>query len=331
MENRTITGIPGLLAGHTTDLENRTGCTAILCPQGFTPGVALPGFAPGSRETDLLRPESSVDAVHGILFAGGSAFGLAAADGVIRFLRERGIGFAMPHAVIPLVPGAVIYDLDMNRKAGSLPDAAMGYAAAVAASDAPLAEGAVGAGTGARCGRLFSMGNGPDYTEKSGLGSALLEWKGIQVAALVVVNALGNIHDPVSGAFLAGGRDATGRPFGRDAMLTAVAGENLPQSNTVLTLVATNAPLDKVQATRLARMAGTGLARSIVPAHLAYDGDIVFALASKQPLPVGVGNWTDSLLGTLGAEAVALAAARSSHTCISRHKAPSKKLLFGSS
>jgi len=310
MENRTITAIPGLLAGHATDLENRTGCTAILCPQGFTPGVALPGFAPGSRETELLRPESSVDAVHGILFAGGSTFGLAAVDGVVRFLRERNIGFAAPHATIPLVSGAVIYDLDMNRKAGSLPDAAMGYAAAMAANDTPLPEGAVGAGTGARCGRLFSMGSGSDCREKSGLGSALMEWKGIRVAALVVVNALGNVHDPMNGAFLAGGRDGAGRPLGREAMLAALAGDALPQNNTVLTLVATNAPLDKVRATRLARMAGTGLARSIVPAHLAYDGDIVFALASRQPLPTGTGNWTDSLLGALGAEAVALAATR---------------------
>jgi len=310
MENRTITGIPGLLAGHVTDQENCTGCTAILCPEGFTPGVALPGFAPGSRETELLRPESTVDAVHGILFAGGSGFGLAAADGIVRFLREQGIGLAMPQAAIPIVPGAVIYDLDMNRKAGSLPDAAMGYAAAMAANDAPLAEGAVGAGTGARCGRLFSMGNGPDYTEKSGLGSTLLEWKGIRMAALVVVNALGNVHDPTNGALLAGGRDAAGRPFSREAMLAALAGEDLPQSNTVLTLVATNAPLDKVRATRLARMAGTGLTRSIRPAHLAYDGDIVFALSSKRPSPAGAGNWTDSLLGALGAEAVALATAR---------------------
>jgi L-aminopeptidase/D-esterase-like protein len=268
------------------------------------------GFAPGSRETELLRPESTVDTVHGLLFAGGSAFGLAATDGVVRFLCEQGTGLAMPHAVIPLVPAAVIYDLDMNRKAGSLPDAAMGYAAAMAASDAPLAEGAVGAGTGARCGRLFNPGNGPDRTEKSGLGSALLEWRGIRVAALVVVNSLGNVHDPASGVFLAGGRDRVGRPREREAMLAALAGENLPRSNTVLTVVATNAPLDKVQATRLARMAGTGLARGIRPAHLAYDGDLVFALASRRPLPAEAGAWTDSLIGTLGAEAVAQAVVR---------------------
>jgi L-aminopeptidase/D-esterase-like protein len=310
MENRTITGIAGFLAGHATDRENRTGCTAVICPEGCTPGMALFGFAPGSRETELLRPESTVDTVHGLAFAGGSAFGLAAADGVVRFLLEQGAGITMPHAVIPLAPAAVIYDLDMNRKAGSLPDAAMGYAAAMAASDAPLEEGSVGAGAGARCGRLFGMGNGPDRTEKSGLGSALLEWRGIRVAALVVVNSLGNIHDPESGVFLAGGRDTEDRPLEREVMLAALAGESLPRNNTVLAAVATNVPLDKLGATRLARMAGSGLARAIRPAHLAYDGDLVFALASKRPLPAGAGNWTDSLLGTLGAEAVAQAVVR---------------------
>ena len=130
MSNTTLTAIDGLLAGHATDDRNHTGCTAILCPQGFTPGIAVPGFAPGCRETELMRPESQVDTVHGLLLAGGSAFGLAAADGVMRFLREQGHGFAMPHGVIPIVPGAVIYDLDMNARPGVLPDAAMGYAAA---------------------------------------------------------------------------------------------------------------------------------------------------------------------------------------------------------
>lgn len=125
MSNTTLTAIDGLLAGHSTDDRNHTGCTAILCPQGFTPGIAVPGFAPGCRETELMRPESQVDTVHGLLLAGGSAFGLAAADGVMRFLREQGHGFAMPHGVIPIVPGAVIYDLDMNARPGVLPDADM--------------------------------------------------------------------------------------------------------------------------------------------------------------------------------------------------------------
>lgn len=313
MVNDTLTAIPGILAGHATDAVNGTGCTAILCPGGCTPGLAVPGFAPGSRETELLRPESLVDSVHGILLAGGSAFGLAAADGVTRFLRERGLGFAMPHGTVPIVSGAVIYDLDMNRKPGLLPDADMGYAAAAAALEkagAPLPRGAVGAGTGARCSRAFGMSAaGPDYSAKSGLGSALAERQGVQAAALVVVNALGNVHDPDDGRFLAGGRGADGAPLGREALLSALAGEDVPVSNTVLTVVGTNIPLNKVQASRLARMAATGLPRAIRPAHLLYDGDIVFVLAAKTPPPTATGPWTENLLGCLGAEAVARAAA----------------------
>lgn len=228
MTNTTLTAIHGLLAGHATDDRNHTGCTAILCPQGFTPGIAVPGFAPGCRETELMRPESQVDTVHGLLLAGGSAFGLAAADGVMRFLREQGHGFTMPHGVIPIVPGAVIYDLDMNARPGVLPDAAMGYAAARAASAAPLAEGAVGAACGARCGRLFCLcqdatGKPLDLSDKSGLGSLCLERQGIQVAALVVLNALGNIYDD-KGRFLAGGRFPDGTPVPHERALDTLAG-----------------------------------------------------------------------------------------------------------
>lgn len=305
--NRTLTAIDGLFVGHATDAHNQTGCTAILCPQGFTPGIAVPGFAPGSRETELMRPESLVDVVHGILLAGGSSFGLAAADGIVRFLRAQGYGYPMPDGNIPIVPGAVIYDLDMNRKAGELPDAGMGYAAAAAANAAPVAQGCVGAGTGALCGRLFGMARS-GRPSKAGLGSALVARKGIQTAALVVVNALGNVHEPDTGAWLAGGKDAEGRPLDRETMLTALAGD-VSKSNTVLTVVATNVPLSKVQASRFARMAGTGLARTIRPAHLVYDGDIVFALAARQAMPEGSGPWTENLLGALGAEAVARAAA----------------------
>ena len=251
MSNTTLTAIDGLLAGHATDERNHTGCTAILCPQGFTPGIAVPGFAPGCRETELMRPESQVDTVHGLLLAGGSAFGLAAADGVMRFLREQGHGFAMPHGVIPIVPGAVIYDLDMNVRPGVLPDAAMGYAAARAASAAPLAEGAVGAACGARCGRLFCLcqdaaGKPLDLSDKSGLGTLCLERQGIRVAALVVLNALGNIYD-AQGNFLAGGRFPDGRPVPHAQALEALAGQ-VPTGNTVLTVVATNVPLDKTSA-----------------------------------------------------------------------------------
>ncbi len=223
MKNDTLTAIDGLLAGHATDAANHTGCTAILCPEGFTPGIAVPGFAPGCRETELMRPESLVDRVHGLVLAGGSAFGLAAADGVVRFLREQGTGFVMPHGIVPIVGGAVIYDLDMNGRAGLLPDAAMGYAAAEAASTAPVAQGSVGAGAGARCGRLF-FARGEKATQKCGLGSAVERYDGILVAALTVVNALGNIHDPRTGAFLAGGAERTARRFRKRKCATVLPG-----------------------------------------------------------------------------------------------------------
>lgn len=308
MKNQTITAIEGLLAGHCTDDEAVTGCTAILCPEGFTPGVYVPGFAPGSRETELLRPESRVEEVHGILLTGGSAFGLAAADGVVRWLRERGYGLPTAYAIVPIVAGAVIYDLDMNRQPGILPDAAMGYAACQAASAEPLAQGSLGAGTGARLGRLFNLTKDNRRSSKSGLGTALVERGGILVGAVVVVNALGNLHDPENGVFISGGKDAHGHPLGHEEMLAILAGETIPQSNTVLVAVAANVPLSKVQASRLARMAGAGLARCIRPAHLTFDGDVVFALAAKKPLPAGVGSWSENLLGAMGAEAVVKAA-----------------------
>lgn len=313
MRNQTITGVDGLLAGHATDMENNTGCTAVLCPEGFTPGVHVPGFSPGTREIDLLRPESRVEEIHGLVLAGGSAFGLASADGVVRFLRERGKGLVTTYARIPLVAGAIIYDLDANRKPGLLPDAAMGYAAAAAASDAPLEQGSVGAGRGAHCGRLYGflpeMPEGGKFSpmSKAGLGSWLLEHRGLKVGALAVVNALGDIHDPANGAWLAGGRDAQGRPLDRETRLAALAAEAMPRENTVLVAVAVNAPLNKLQTTRLARMASAGIARVIRPAHLTYDGDVVFALAAREPLPPSVASWTENLLGDLAAEAVAQA------------------------
>ncbi len=205
MINQTLTAVAGILVGHATSREHGTGCTAVLCPEGFTPGLAVPGFAPGSRETELMRPESLVDAVHGILLTGGSAFGLGAADGVVRYLRERGHGFVMPHASIPIVPAAVIYDLDGNTAPGVLPNAAMGYAAAAGASADPVEIGDIGAGTGARCGRMF-MAGGPERTAPAGVGSWCVAYRGIRVGVLAVVNPLGNIHDPDTGEFLAGAR-----------------------------------------------------------------------------------------------------------------------------
>lgn len=340
-ENRTLTAIPGILAGHATDAGNGTGCTAILCPTGFTPGVCVPGMAPGSRETDLMRPESLVDSVHGILLTGGSAFGLGAAEGVMRFLREKGHGYATAHGIVPIVGAAVLYDLDGNRQAGVLPDASMGYTAAASACSAPVQEGSVGAGTGARCGRIFADPEGEDHSAKAGIGSFLSSRGDVQVAALVAVNALGNVYHPETGAFLAGGRDGRGKPLEGEALLDAMArrdaqylesakaaavrecadinSENLEKTlqtgntlpcNTVLAVIVTNIPLDKAGTTRLARMAAAGLPRSIRPAHMLQDGDIVFALSAKGNSLERPGAWKESLLGALGAEALAMAAAR---------------------
>lgn len=307
----TLTAVPGLLVGHAVDEAHGTGCTVILCPEGRTPGVHVPGFAPGSREIELMRAESLVDAVHGLALAGGSAFGLAACQGVVRFLVERGCGLDMPDGRIPLVPGAVIYDLDGNPGAGMLSYAALGYEAAVRASAAPVAQGRVGAGRGARCGRLFARVSGLDCpTAPGGVGSAVRVWNGMIVGALVVVNALGNVHDPDTGEWLAGGVDNQGRRLSDAVMYAALAGE-IPRGNTVLAVVGVSAPLDKTAANRVARMAAAGLPRVIRPAHLLFDGDVVFALAPRpDPERAKTPAHLENLLGALGAEAVAHAAAR---------------------
>ncbi len=303
--NRTLTAVPGLLVGHATDRETHTGCTAILCPSGFTPGIHVPGFAPASRETELMYPEALVESVHGLCLAGGSAFGLAAATGVVRFLRERNVGFETPFARVPIVPGAAIFDLDLNTAPGLLPDESMGYAAARAASGLPVEQGAVGAGTGARCGRVAGF----ERPAKSGLGSWGMQVGEVVVSALVVLNALGNVYDPDTGDWLAGGHDAAGKRLEGASLYSLLAGQEVDSRlNTVLVVVATNVPLSKVGASRLARMSGTGLSRVLRPAHMLFDGDIVFALASREGPCAG-----ENLLGVMGAEAVSRAAVSAIH------------------
>ena len=304
-ESLTLTDVPGLLVGHAE--SHGTGCTAVLCPEGFTPGVHVPGFAPGTRDLDLMRAENSVTQIHGLYLGGGSAFGLAGADGVVRFLREQGVGIAMPDARIPLAPGAILYDLDRNEKPGELPDAAMGYAAARAAHAGPVERGRVGAACGARCGRLFSLlphsGDGHDGTTPGGLGSWGLRAGEVVVAALVAVNSLGAVHDPDTGRWLAGGVDARGQRLPAESVWQALQG-TVPQGNTTLAVVATNARLDKAGTNRVARMASVGLGRAIRPAHLSFDGDVVFALARRDG-PAA----SDDLVGALAAEALGKAVA----------------------
>lgn len=286
-----ITDIPGIFVGHAQDIEAWTGCTVVLCPQGAVAGVDQRGGAPGTRETDALRPLHLVEQAHAILLAGGSAFGLDAASGVMRYLDERGIGFPTGVARVPVVPAAILFDLALGR-ADVRPDAAMGYQACLQAASGPVAEGNVGAGTGATVGKLLGM----SQAMKAGLGSAsLFLGEGVMVGALAVVNALGDIVHPVTGKVLAGARlpapespeSGASLHFADSLSLIRQQGRRslfhfAAQSNTTLAVVATNASLNKEQANMVAQMAQDGLARVIRPAHTMLDGDTIFALATGE-------------------------------------------------
>jgi L-aminopeptidase/D-esterase-like protein len=275
-----LTDVPGLAVGHATDLAHLTGCTVILCGDGATCGVAVLGGGPGTRETDLLRPENHVERVHAVLLCGGSAFGLAAADGVMRYLEARGIGYQTPAARVPIVPAAVLFDLGIGSPSAR-PDAAMGEAACRAATAGPVEEGCVGAGTGATVGKIFGLAG----AMKSGIGS----WStrvagGAIVGALVVTNAFGDVLNVQTGEILAGARDpATGRFAGTASRLRASGllrrSGGFP-TNTTLGIVAADAALTKAQATRLAIVAQAGLARAVLPSHTSLDGDTFFVLGT---------------------------------------------------
>ncbi|EHR72660.1 L-aminopeptidase/D-esterase [Burkholderiales bacterium JOSHI_001] len=303
----SLCDLPGLSVGHFTDPRRPTGCSVVLCPQGAVAGVDVRGAAPGTRETDLLDPRNSVEQVHAILLTGGSAFGLDAAAGVMRWLEERGHGLKVGPACVPIVPAAVLFDLWVGD-ASIRPDASAGYAAALAARRDGLAQGNVGAGAGATVGKLF----GPERAMKGGIGSASLTVGAVTVAALVAVNAVGDVLNPATGQVLAGARDDTGTGFIHTAQ--ALCGGRAPATlmqgmNTTLGVVATNAALSKAQCGKLAGMAHDGLARAINPVHTPLDGDTLFALATGS---AGVsGNLT--LLGTLAAEVVARAAVNAVH------------------
>ena len=305
----TLTDIPGLLVGHATDEEHRTGCTVILCPEGAVPGGEVVGFAPGTRETDLLQPHTRTEEIHGLLLTGGSAYGLAAATGVVRWLTERGYGLETIWARVPLVPGAVVYDLFYNRSLGK-PDEAMGYQAAMNASTDPVRMGCIGAGTGITAGKLAGI----DRAMKSGLGSAGIEACGVKVAALAVPNPLGDVVDPDTGEVLAGVRTLDGKGYA-GAVSVIQAGESffslLAGTNTVLGLVATDAKLNKVQTSRVAKMAAAGISRAIRPAHTMWDGDYVFALSTGQGPEVD-----ETVVGVLAAEVLGRAIAEGAKAAV---------------
>lgn len=272
-----LTDIPGIRVGHISDFDALTGCTAILCEQGAVGGVDIRGSASGTSETPTLSPLHVDPVAHAICLAGGSAFGLEASCGVRRYLEKRGAGVVTPAGRIPIVPAAIIYDLGLGKK-HVRPDLAMGEAAAAAATDGPVVEGCVGAGTGATVGKAMGMAN----AMKSGLGSFTVALPGgVLVSALVVVNALGDVRDPATGKIVAGARKtAGGREFANaDEVLKQRPPAPLVRANTTLAVVATNARLDKVEATKLAEFAGLGLARAIYPVNTMHDGDTTFALS----------------------------------------------------
>jgi L-aminopeptidase/D-esterase-like protein len=309
----SITDVPGIEVGQAQDLEALTGVTVILCRKGAVGGVDQRGGAPGTRETDLLNPINLVEKVHAVVLAGGSAFGLDSASGVMKYLEEQKVGFDVGVARVPIVPAAILFDLALGR-ADVRPTPEMGYRAAAAANTDTVAEGNVGAGAGASVGKLF----GNAGAMKSGLGTASIDiGGGIIVGALVAVNAYGDVVDPQTGKIVAGARTVKAGPltlgapgYFADTLATmkTFAGRMIEgfsmRSNTVIGVVATNAKLTKPEANKMAQMAQDGLARAIRPAHTMLDGDTIFALATSQK------DADVSLVGAFAAEAFAEACVR---------------------
>lgn len=273
-----FTDIENIKEGHAQDLRAATGCTVIICEQGATVGVDVRGGAPGTRETDLLNPVNLVEKVHAVILAGGSAFGLDAASGVMQYLEERGIGFDVQVTRVPIVCGAVLFDLTIGDHR-TRPDKQMGYQACRNATNLECPQGNVGAGTGATVGKVFGMGR----AMKSGLGCYAVQIGTLKIGALVAVNCLGDVIDPDSGVRLAGllNEDLSGFVSTEEVMIQSYAQKkNLFAGNTTIGIIATNAALTKSQATKLASMAQNGYARTMRPAHSMFDGDTIFTMAT---------------------------------------------------
>lgn len=302
----SITDVAGIKVGHFTDTRRPTGCTVILCEEGATGGVDVRGSAPGTRETDLLDPKNLVQQVHAVVLSGGSAFGLETATGVVRWLEERGIGYDVGVAKVPIVPAAILFDLGVGD-AKIRPDAEAGYKACKAATTNPPAEGNVGAGAGAIVGKMF----GGKRAMKGGIGTASIKLPGLTIGAIVAVNAVGDVIDPATGKLIAGARTADGKKLA-GTMAGILRGEALPPmlggTNTTIGLIATDAKLDKAQAQKVAEMAQDGLARAINPAHTMFDGDTIFAVATGKTTSTNPANVT--LIGALAAEAMSQAIVR---------------------
>jgi L-aminopeptidase/D-esterase-like protein len=312
LKNNSITLIDGIRVGHAQDFDAVTGCTVIMCERGAVGGVDQRGGAPGTRETDALAPAHLVNKVHAIMLAGGSAFGLDAASGAVRYLEERKVGFKVGVARVPIVPAAILFDLNIGS-AKRRPDAEMGYQACLNASANAPGEGSVGAGTGATVGKIL----GPRQAMKGGIGTAAMRiGAGVQVAAIVAVNAFGDVIDPDTGLIVAGARSLKKGPIkigkGRFAdsmqVMKGLVGRTIlgaaKRGNTVIGVVGTNARLDKEGATKVARMAMNGLARAIRPANTMLDGDTLFTLAT------GRRRADVNIVGAFAAEVVAEAILR---------------------
>lgn len=278
MQQIAFTDIDDIKVGHAQDFDAATGCTVVICDQGATAGVDVRGGAPGTRETDLLDPVNLVEKIHAVVLAGGSAFGLDAASGVMQYLEERNIGFDVQVTRIPIVCGAVLFDLTVGDHK-IRPDKAMGYQACYNATNSECSQGSVGAGTGATVGKILGM----ERAMKSGLGCHAVQVGELKVGALVAVNCLGDVIDPETGRVVAGllNEDLSGLAETESVMVETYARKrNLFASNTTIGIVATNAKLTKSQAAKLASMSQNGYARSMRPAHSMFDGDTIFTMAT---------------------------------------------------
>jgi L-aminopeptidase/D-esterase-like protein len=316
-DNLTLTAVDGIKVGHFTLSERPTGCTVVLAKTGTTGGVDVRGGAPGTRETDVLSPVNDVQIVNAIVLSGGSAYGLDAAAGTMKWLDEHHIGYPVGAAgVVPIVPSAILFDLPFGGDPKVRPDAGCGYRAADAATGDPVREGNVGAGAGATVGKMGGATTGAKPM-KAGIGSFAIKLPdGLVVAAIVAVNAVGDIVDPATGNVVAGARGPDGRLLDARKLLRAGAGRGgRAGENTTLGIVATNAKLTKVQAQKVAQMAHDGYARAIYPVHTPADGDTIFSLAT--------GTWSgDANYGTIGAlaaDATAEAIVRAAVEAASSH------------
>jgi len=299
----SLTDVPGVKVGHYTEKRRATGCTVVMVEQGAVAGVDVRGGAPGTRETDLLNPLHTVEKVHAVVLAGGSAFGLAAADGVMRYLEEKGIGLSVGRVRVPIVPAAILFDLQIGDPT-IRPTAESGYRAAKAATSSPVEQGNVGAGAGATIGKML----GPESGMKAGLGCAAVKLpNGLIIGALAAVNAVGDVVDPLTGKLLAGARTPDGKHLA-DTMAELRKGRSTsaPRAgeHTTLGVVAVNAEWTKTQASKVAQMAHAGFARAIRPVHMPADGDTIFALGTGG---IKISASEFSRIGALAADVMAQA------------------------